>query len=162
MNTTPDPVLLIEDTPSLSMVYEAVLKRAGSDVVCALTAAAALREFGRRQSRIVLLDLMLPDGDGLDILRGMMRKAPDTKVIVITANGSINRAVEAMRGGAFDFLVKPFDDRRLTSAVENARATARDRSASARRLPPSRTGARRLPAIFQSQSSNRLLASGAE
>ncbi len=125
MSNKPDPVLLIEDTPSLSMVYEAVLKKAGHEVVCALTAAAAEKAFDGRRHQIVLLDLMLPDGDGIDLLGRMMRAAPETKVIVITANGSINRAVEAMRAGAFDFLVKPFDDRRLTAAVENARATAR-------------------------------------
>jgi DNA-binding NtrC family response regulator len=124
MNASVDPILLVEDTPSLSMVYETVLKKAGNEVICAATAAAARRAFHKHRSPIVLLDLMLPDGDGIDLLHEMKREASDTKVIVITANGSINRAVEAMRGGAFDFLVKPFDDRRLTSAVENARATA--------------------------------------
>jgi DNA-binding NtrC family response regulator len=68
----------------------------------------------------VLLDLVLPDRDGLAVLRHIHGADPAAKVVVITANGSINRAVEAMREGAFDFLVKPFDERRLIGAVENA------------------------------------------
>ena len=115
-----DPVLLIEDTPSLSMVYQAALEKAGLSVLSVFRARDARSAFKEHASKIVLLDLMLPDGDGLDVLREINTHHPSTKVIVITANGSINRAVEAMRRGAFDFLVKPFDDRRLLSAVENA------------------------------------------
>ncbi|TYO91258.1 sigma-54-dependent transcriptional regulator [Oceanicella actignis] len=118
------PVLLVEDTPSLSMVYETVLRKAGYDVRAALTGADARAEFARGAARVVLLDLILPDADGIDLLREMTRADPGAKVIVITANGSINRAVDAMRGGAFDFLVKPFDDKRLLSAVANAAAAA--------------------------------------
>ena len=115
-----DPVLLVEDTPSLSMVYQSALERAGLIANPVFSAREARSSLRNHPSKIVLLDLMLPDGNGLDILAELQASHPDTKVIVITANGSINRAVEAMRGGAFDFLVKPFDDRRLLSAVENA------------------------------------------
>ena len=115
-----EAVLLVEDTPSLSMVYQAALEKAGLNVTAVYRAREARQAFSEGENRIVLLDLMLPDGDGLDILREIHRASPRTKVIVITANGSINRAVQAMRGGAFDFLVKPFDDRRLLSAVEIA------------------------------------------
>ena len=118
-----DPVLLVEDTPSLSMVYQSVLKKVGLDVTAVYSARDALSTFSKQPTRVVLLDLMLPDGNGLDVLRDIHMKSPDTRVLVITADGSINRAVEAMRGGAFDFLVKPFDDRRLLGAVENAIAS---------------------------------------
>ncbi len=120
--TPADNVLLVEDTPSLSLVYETVLKKAGYPVTTAFTAAEALTAHQGAEGQVVLLDLILPDGDGLDVLREMTRADPVGKRIVITANGSINRAVEAMRGGAFDFLVKPFDERRLVAAVYNARA----------------------------------------
>ncbi len=115
-----DPVLLVEDTPSLSMVYQSTLERAGLGVTPVFRARDGLAAFRKQASRVVLLDLMLPDGNGLDVLREMRTLSPQTRIIVITANGSINRAVEAMRSGAFDFLVKPFDDRRLLSAVRNA------------------------------------------
>ncbi|RMF37346.1 MAG: sigma-54-dependent Fis family transcriptional regulator [Alphaproteobacteria bacterium] len=115
-----DEVLLIEDTASLSLVYESILNRAGYRVHTAFTAAEGRAGYQARHSRVILLDLMLPDGDGIDVLREVHEADEDAKVIVITANGSIYRAVEAMREGAFDFLVKPFDERRLRSAVENA------------------------------------------
>jgi two-component system, repressor protein LuxO len=120
----PQRVLLVEDTPSLSMVYSSVLSRAQHDVACAYTLAEARAACAEQPPRLVLLDLQLPDGDGLDLLDELHRDAPDCRVIVITANGSINRAVAAMRAGAFDFLVKPFDEGRLLSAVQNAVASA--------------------------------------
>ncbi len=120
----PDRLLLVEDTSSLSMVYEAVLTRAGHRVTCAASLAEARAACAASRPRLVLLDLQLPDGDGLELLGDLRRDAPDSRVIVITANGSINRAVQAMRAGAFDFLVKPFDEGRLVNAVENALASA--------------------------------------
>ncbi len=113
-------LLLVEDTSSLSMVYHGVLTRAGHDVACAYTLAEARVNFDRDRPRLVLLDLQLPDGDGIDFLKELQAEFPATRVIVITANGSINRAVQAMRAGAFDFLVKPFDEGRLLNAVQNA------------------------------------------
>ncbi len=129
-------VLLVEDTPSLSHVYAAQLKRAGYRVDCAFTAAEAVALHAGAAHRVVLLDLMLPDGDGIDVLRAMRAVDPGVRAIVITANGSINRAVEAMRGGAFDFLVKPFDENRLMRAVDAASAGAGDAAVAAEDAPP--------------------------
>lgn len=114
------PILLVEDTPSLSMVYEAVLRKAGHSAECVFTVSEAREKFAQSKHKIVLLDLLLPDGDGMELMSEFIAAQPDIKVIVITAHGSINRAVEAMRLGSFDFLVKPFDETRLLSAVENA------------------------------------------
>ncbi len=114
------PLLLVEDTPSLSLVYQTVLNRAGHTVDCAYTLQEAQTRFASGKHGVVLLDLILPDGDGQDFMLEVQKSNPDSKVIVITANGSVNRAVQAMRAGAFDFLVKPFDENRLLSAVENA------------------------------------------
>ena len=115
-----EPILLIEDTASLQVVYATLLKKAGFEVDTASTAAEGARLFRGRRHRIVLLDLMLPDRDGQELLSEFLGREQATKVIVITSNGSINLAVSAMRTGAFDFLVKPFDDQRLLSAVKNA------------------------------------------
>ena len=114
------PILLVEDTPSLSMVYEAVLRKAGHNAECVFSVSEAREKFAKSKHKIVLLDLLLPDGDGMELMSEFIAVQPGIKVIVITANGSINRAVEAMRQGAFDFLVKPFDETRLLSAVDNA------------------------------------------
>jgi two-component system repressor protein LuxO len=117
---TTHPLLLIEDTPSLQMIYSSVLRKAGHVVECAGNAATGEAQFKSHLPRVVLLDLMLPDGDGLDLMRDMLEINAHTRVIVITANGSINKAVQAMRAGAHEFLVKPFDEQRLLSAVTNA------------------------------------------
>jgi len=122
-----DTILLIEDTPSLQMIYASALNRAGYEVVTCGTAADGMAEFRRLRSPVVLLDLMLPDRTGLEVMQDFLEMEPQTCVTVITANGSINKAVEMMRAGAHEFLVKPFDDQRLLAAVENARRSLRHR-----------------------------------
>ena len=116
------PILLIEDTLSLQLVYRSILTGAGHRVAVAGSAAEGLSQFAQLQPAIVLVDLVLPDSDGLQLMQTMLAARPNTSVIAITANGSVNRAVEAMRAGAHDFLVKPFDESRLLGAVQNALA----------------------------------------
>ena len=115
-------VLLIEDTLSLQMVYRSILATAGHRVAVAGNAEDGLAQFRAHRPMVVLLDLILPDRDGLEVMREIQALQPDTRVIAITANGSVNRAVEAMRAGAHDFLVKPFEEGRFLSAVQNALA----------------------------------------
>lgn len=134
MTATP-PLLLIEDTPSLQMVYEAVLKSAGYRVQTEGTAEAGLRAFRAQRPQVVLLDLMLPDRDGLDLMQEILTIQPGTAVIVITAHGSINKAVAAMRAGANEFLVKPFDEQRFLNAIENALAAIGTAGAAGPRPP---------------------------
>ena len=95
--TAAPPLLLIEDTPSLQMVYRSVLTNAGYRVTTAGTAAEGMAAFRAENPQVILLDLVLPDRDGLDLMHDMLTERPDANVIVITANGSINKAVEAMR-----------------------------------------------------------------
>jgi DNA-binding NtrC family response regulator len=116
------PLLLIEDTPSLQMIYRSVLTNAGHAVRSVGTATEGLTAFIESGATVVLLDLMLPDRDGLELMQEMLALRPEANVIVITANGSINKAVEAMRAGAHEFLVKPFDETRFLGAVDNALA----------------------------------------
>ncbi len=118
------PILMIEDTASLQMVYRSVLTAAGFPVQAAETAAEGLRLFRLTRPQVVLLDLMLPDRDGLGLLTDMLQMAPETCVVVMTAHGSVDRAVAAMRAGAFDFLLKPFEENRFLSAVRAATETA--------------------------------------
>lgn len=114
------PILLIEDTLSLQLAYRAILASAGHRVSTASTAAEGLAQFRALRPKIVLLDLILPDRDGMHLMREMLEIQPDTSIVAITANGSVNLAVEAMRAGAHDFLVKPFDETRLLGAVQYA------------------------------------------
>ncbi len=121
------PLLLIEDTASLQLIYRSVLTAAGYEVQLAASAAEGKKLFAAGHHRVVLLDLGLPDGDGLQVMAEMLERRPGTRVIVITAHGSINRAVEAMRAGAHEFLVKPFEDERFLTAVANAVARSQNR-----------------------------------
>jgi DNA-binding NtrC family response regulator len=113
------PILLIEDTLSLQMVYRSILTGAGFRVSVAGNARDGLAQFQALKPAVVLLDLVLPDRDGLQLMQEFLALQPETGIIAITANGSVNRAVEAMRAGAHDFLVKPFEDSRLLAAVQN-------------------------------------------
>jgi DNA-binding NtrC family response regulator len=110
-------------------MYARLLERAGHTVSRAATAAEAVARQATGAHRVVMLDLGLPDGDGLDVLRAMRAADPTVKAIVVTADGSINRAVAAMRSGAFDFLVKPFDESRLLTTIDAALHSAADEQA---------------------------------
>lgn len=118
-------LLLVEDTPSLQMLYATVLRKAGYKPLLASSGGEALGKFADHGPRVVLLDLMLPDVDGLTVMREMLALQPEARIIVITANGSVNNAVEATREGAHDFLVKPLGDIRMIGAVASAFAELR-------------------------------------
>jgi two-component system repressor protein LuxO len=113
-------ILLIEDTVPLARVYTEYMRSESYKVTHVETGAAALTALAAAVPDAVVLDLKLPDMDGLDILRHIREQAPDTSVVVITAHGSVNTAVEAMRQGAFDFIVKPFNATRLNVTLRNA------------------------------------------
>ena len=105
---------------SLQLLYRAVIAATGCEVEVAATAEQGLASFAATRPPVVLLDLLLPDRDGLALMQDMLQLNPAARIVVITANGSINRAVDAMRAGAQDFLVKPVEEARLVLAVENA------------------------------------------
>ena len=139
MNKTAAPslpirLLLVEDTPSLQMLYRTVLNKAGYPSISASSGAEALAKFEEHKPGVVLLDLMLPDMDGMTIMRKMLAQHPGTRVIVITANGSIDKALDATRKGAHDFLVKPLGDLRLVGAVANALSEYRTQIGTAKSL----------------------------
>jgi two-component system repressor protein LuxO len=118
--TARHPLLLVEDNPSIARVYLEYLRRGPYETTHCETGTEALAALGAIDFTVVLLDLQLPDMTGLDILKRITAERPKTVVIVITANGSINVAVEAMREGAADFLVKPFAPERLHVTIEHA------------------------------------------
>lgn len=113
-------VLLVEDTVSLARTYMEYLKNGDYVVTHVETGKDAYATMAAETYDAVLLDLVLPDADGLDILRDISEGPTVMQVIVVTAHGSINTAVEAMRLGAFDFLVKPFTPERLRVTLDNA------------------------------------------
>jgi DNA-binding NtrC family response regulator len=129
-------VLVVEPSSSLQTIYRNILAKAGMTVDTASTAAEAAHSFQQHDPQAVILDLVLPDRDGLSLMRDMLDARPEATVIVVTANGAIHKAVEAMRAGAHDFLVKPVDDARLIAAITTADGPARKPARGARPAPP--------------------------
>ena len=112
-------VLLIEDVLSMSMLYEQQLRASGHQVTAVENLAAAREAQGQTDFDLLLLDLNLPDGEGLTYLEELQGTARETPAIVITADASLNNAVRAMKLGALDYLVKPFSESRLITTVSN-------------------------------------------
>jgi DNA-binding NtrC family response regulator len=113
-------ILLVEDKESLRRVLRLTLENAGYSVTEAADAREAINEIGRVPHKIVLTDLRMPNGSGIDVLRAAKNAASDVPVIVMTAYGSIDEAVQAMKDGAHDFLQKPVDSNHLLLLVERA------------------------------------------
>jgi len=113
-------ILLVEDKESLRRVLRLTLERAGYSVTEAADAGSAVLEIGRVPHKIVLTDLRMPGGSGIDVLRAAKNADSDVPVIVMTAYGSIDEAVQAMKDGAHDFLQKPVDSNHLLLLVERA------------------------------------------
>lgn len=113
-------ILLVEDKESLRRVLRMTLENAGYSVTEAADAREALAEIARTPHRIVLTDLRMPNGSGLDVLRAAREADESVPVIVMTAYGSVDEAVQAMKDGAHDFLQKPVDSNHLLLLVERA------------------------------------------
>lgn len=113
-------VLLVEDSPSLARVYREYLRDDSLIITHVESGSAALNELSSKDYDAVILDLRLPDMDGLEILTQMRERNISTAAVVITAHGSVNVAVDAMRAGAVDFLMKPFNADRLKITLDNA------------------------------------------
>jgi DNA-binding NtrC family response regulator len=121
-------ILLVEDKDSLRRVLRLTLERAGYSVTEAADAREAIAEIGRVPHKIVLTDLRMPSGSGIDVLRATKNVDSDVPVIVMTAYGSIDEAVQAMKDGAHDFLQKPVDSNHLLLLVARAMEQSRLRT----------------------------------
>ncbi|MBR9726827.1 sigma-54-dependent transcriptional regulator [Shewanella intestini] len=113
-------VILVEDSLSLGALYSEYLCSEGGDVTLVHLGEDALNEINRQPPDLLVLDIKLPDMSGMDILAQVQKTHPDITVIMVTAHGTVDIAVDAMRSGAFDFLMKPFDSKRLAITVRNA------------------------------------------
>ena len=124
-------ILIVEDLASLAITYAGHLEKAGYETVIVDSGAAVISALGESGAfGAMLLDLQLPDTDGLQLLRdhpGWLERFP---VVVATADASLSRAIEAMRLGAFDFLVKPVSGARLASVIQSAVELGQSRAAS--------------------------------
>jgi two-component system response regulator PilR (NtrC family) len=136
--TAPFSLLVVDDEPDLRTLYELTLLREGYDVYSAGSVQEAWARLSERGYNAVITDMRLPDGSGLDLLRRLEAAGRSEKAIVITAYGSAENAVEALKAGAFDYLTKPVDLRQFRNVV--AAAVGRDTSLAS---PASKAQARR-------------------
>ncbi len=126
-------LLVVDDEEVIRDVLQALLQREGYDVTTASDAAEALSRFDAEPFDVVLLDLMLPDRPGLEVLREIHRRDPDAVVVIVTAYSSIEGAIAAMREGAFHYIPKPFQNEEVLLTVQKG-AEARRLTEENRRL----------------------------
>ncbi len=119
-SASPLSLLVVDDEPDLRTLYELTLLREGYDVETAGSVEQAMEQLKERAYSAVITDMRLPDGSGLDILRWLDQSARLEKAIVITAYGSAENAVEALRAGAYDYLTKPVDLRQFRAVIGSA------------------------------------------
>lgn len=112
-------VLLVEDTASLAALYQAYLQDEPLSLTVVSNGQQALEHIRRQPPDILLLDLILPDMPGMEILKWLHREQPNVTTIVMTAHGSVDVAVDAMRLGAHDFINKPVEAERLKVTLHN-------------------------------------------
>jgi two-component system response regulator AtoC len=113
-------VMVVDDEPLIRQTLTAALKREGYEVSAASTVAEATSAFAQNRPDAVVVDLILGDGHGLTLLSQMRSEAPETKFLVITAQGSVEEAVQAIKLGAYDFVRKPFDLAEVIAGLRNA------------------------------------------
>jgi DNA-binding NtrC family response regulator len=113
-------ILIIDDERPILMTLEALLGRHGYQPQTAATAAYGLRVLRESSPSLVLLDLQLPDAEGLEMLEQIKREHPATQVIILTAHDSLNNAIESIKRGAYHFISKPYAPEELLSLVEKA------------------------------------------
>ncbi|MDI1483843.1 sigma-54 dependent transcriptional regulator [Polyangium sp. y55x31] len=113
-------VLVVDDEPSNLASIEKIFQRDGMRVLTASSARAALDLLRGHRVEVVLTDLMMPGTSGIELLRAIKQLAPDTEVVLMTAYGTVETAVQAMREGAYDFVEKPLKRMTIIKSVRKA------------------------------------------
>jgi two-component system nitrogen regulation response regulator NtrX len=113
-------IVIVDDEPNIGLSLRLILEGEGYRVTVCESAARFQAERARARADLYLLDLRLPDGNGIDLLRGLRQAEESTPVVMISGHGTIRDAVEATRSGAFDFLEKPLARDRVLLIVHNA------------------------------------------
>lgn len=116
----PPHILVMEDEFSVAKGLEMVLTEEGYEVDLAMSGKAALDTFDENVYDLLVADLRLPDINGMDVIRSVKEKRPDTGVVVITGYASVDSVVESMKLGASDYLAKPFTEDQIKASVSSA------------------------------------------
>ena len=118
-------IMLVDDDKELLEVYDKIFKLNGFDVISCENGEKALNLLDRNQIAVVISDIIMPKMSGIELLQEIKKRAPHTEVIMLTAEGSISGAVEAVKEGAFSYLVKPADVDDLISNIKKAAELAK-------------------------------------
>ncbi len=113
-------ILIVDDDISICQILSKILHSNGNQVKTASSGKDALKIFSEEHFDLVLLDVQLPDADGMDLSVRMMNQKPHVPIILISAYGTISKAVDATKKGVYDFLEKPLDRDRILVTVKNA------------------------------------------
>jgi two-component system response regulator AtoC len=132
-------ILVVDDEPNLRRVLTALLVRDDYDVHAAEDGNQALEILGEHHIDMVLTDLRMPRMDGMELLRHVRAMDEELPVVIVTAHGTVDNAVEALKTGAFDYITKPFDQTEVRTIVRKALRTRDLAAAEATRLPESPT-----------------------
>jgi DNA-binding NtrC family response regulator len=116
-------VLVVDDEVNLRKVLTAMLRRNGYEVTAASDGEQGLAEFYKSGADIVVTDLVMPKLSGMELLKSINSSHPDVPVILITAHGTVDSAVEAIKLGAFDYITKPFDQAEIQAVIAKAERT---------------------------------------
>ena len=122
-------VLVVDDESAMRTALEATFRRSGWNVTTASGAGEALAKFRSTPCPLVVTDMRMPDGDGLQVMQGVREHSPETAVIFLTAYGTVAEAVQAIKEGACDYLMKPVSFDRLREAAERVLSSARTSAA---------------------------------
>ena len=113
-------ILIVDDDPTLVDFLKLLLDSEGYETLEASDGASALQQIAEDSPEVVLLDYMMPNMDGLDVLRNVSQNFESSFVVMLTGKGSEEVAVQCMKEGAIDYVIKPFDNDRLLAVVRNA------------------------------------------
>lgn len=113
-------ILIIDDEPTIRMLLSRILELEGYEVLKAKDRATALYTLRKQEVQVVLCDVFLPDGNGVDMVQELQRLAPAAKIILLTAHGNIPDGVQAIKNGAFDYIVKGDDNQKIIPIVSRA------------------------------------------
>jgi DNA-binding NtrC family response regulator len=115
-----EELLVVDDEPQMLIAINETLRRSGYSITTAGSGMEALRKLKEKYYQLVITDMRMPEVSGIDLLRKVKNLAPQTPVILLTAYGTVQNAVEAMKDGAYDYLLKPFSSESLENVVQRA------------------------------------------
>lgn len=119
-----EKILIADDEEGMRIAMSEALKRSGFETICCPDGLDAVAKLKSAKFSMVITDVKMPKMDGIDVLREVKRVSPETPVVVVTAYGTVDNAVEAMKEGACDYLLKPFSFENLIEIVKNGLAQA--------------------------------------